>query len=71
MICGGGPIGWECRKEFHNLSDQELEMVSLEQLEQVEFERMKYNAFKVCNEFTLRIDGSPAQGGFMKAFLIG
>eukprot|EP00794_Sanderia_malayensis_P006466 gene6466-7199_t len=52
-ICDGGPIEWEYRKEFHNLSDQELEMMSLEDLEQTEFNRMKYNTFKVCDELKI------------------
>ena len=29
---------------------------------------MKYNAFKVCEELTCRIDWATAPGGFMKAF---
>ncbi len=29
---------------------------------------MKFNAFKVCHELTLRIDGAPAPNGFMKAY---
>lgn len=29
---------------------------------------MEYNAYKVCDELTLRIDGAPAPGGHMKAY---
>eukprot|EP00794_Sanderia_malayensis_P016501 gene16501-18141_t len=37
-------------------------------MEQHEYDRMKYNAFQVCEELTCRIDGAVAPGGFMKAY---
>ena len=42
--------------------------MTLEDLEESEHDRMKHNAFKVCEELTCRIDGATAPGGFMKAF---
>ena len=43
----------------------------LEELEECEHQRIEYNAFKACDEITLRTDGAPALGGYMKAFTSG
>jgi hypothetical protein len=37
--------------------------MSFEELENSELERMKFNAFKVCNELMFRIEAVPAPGG--------
>ena len=39
----------------------------LEELERHELERMKFNAFKVCDELTSRMDGAPKLNGFIKS----
>lgn len=67
-ICDGGPIQWEYKECYEGLSGEQLDGMTLEELEESEHQRMKYNAFKVCDEITLRTDGAPAPGGYMKAF---
>ena len=42
--------------------------MTLEEPEKSEHDRMKHNAFKVCDELTDRIIGAPAPDGFMKAY---
>ena len=41
--------------------------MTLEELERNKLERMKFNAFKVYNELTSRIDDAPMLNGFMKS----
>lgn len=67
-ICDGSPIVWEYKECYDGLSDEQLDQMTLEELEESEHQRMEYNAFKVCDEITLRTDGAPAPGGYMKAF---
>jgi hypothetical protein len=67
-ICDGGSIPWEHKTPYEGISDEELASMTLEELEESEHAHMKYNAFKVCDELTCRIDGATAPGGFMKAF---
>ena len=44
-----------------------MQKMTFEELEPYELERMKLNAFQVCNELTSRIDGAPILNGFMKS----
>ncbi len=67
-ICDGGPIMWEYKKCYDGLSDEQLDQMTLEQLEESAHQVMEHNVFKVCDEITLRTDGAPAPGGYMKAF---
>ena len=67
-ICDSGPIMWEYKECYNGLSHEQLDQMTLEELEESEHQRMEYNAFKVCDEITLRTDGAPAPGGYMKAF---
>ena len=67
-ICDGGPIDWEYKQQYEGFSEDQLSQMSIEDLEKSELDRMKYNAYKVCDELTVRIDGAPAPGGQMKAY---
>ena len=67
-ICDGGPINWEYKEQYEGLTDADLLKMSYTELESCELDRMKFNAFKVCDELTLRIDGVPAPNGCMKAY---
>jgi hypothetical protein len=67
-ICDGGPIDWEYKQQYEGLSEDQLSQMTIEDLEKSELDRMKYNAYKVCDELTVRIDGAPAPGGHMKAY---
>jgi hypothetical protein len=67
-ICDGGPIDWEYKQQYEGLSEDQLSQMTIEGLEKSELDRMKYNAYKVCDELTMRIDGAPAPDGHMKAY---
>ena len=67
-ICDGGPIDWEYKEQYEGLCEDQLNEMSIEDLEKSELDRMKYNAYKVCEELTVRIDGAPGPGGYMKAY---
>lgn len=43
-------------------------MMTIEDLEKSELDRVKHNAYKVYDELTLRIDGAPSPCGNMKAY---
>ena len=68
-ICDGGSIEWEELKEFEGLDEGTIANMSMADLEEHEHTRMRKNAFGVCKELTLRMDGATAPGGFLKAFV--
>ena len=43
--------------------------MSFEEVETCELSRMKYNAFKVCEEASQRVDGGVAPGGYIKGWV--
>ena len=67
-LCDGGSINWEYKEQYEGLSDNDVQKMPYAELESHELDRMKFNAFKVCDELTMRIDGAPAPNGFMKAY---
>ena len=67
-ICDGGALIWEYKSSYEGLTEEQISAMSFDELEKGEHDRMKYNAFKVCEELTYRIDGATAPGGFMKAY---
>ena len=67
-ICDGGPLNWEYKRQYEGLSDEQLGSMTYEELEHNELERMKCNAFKVCDELSLRIDGAAGPNNYMKAY---
>ena len=42
---------------------------TVENFQNYETERMKYNAFEVCDEVASRVHGAVASGGFLKPFV--
>ena len=50
------------------LTDKQIEEMSLAEIEDTELKRMEYNAFKVCDDLTCRIDGAPVPNGYMKSY---
>lgn len=48
-ICDGGPIDWEYKEQYGGLSEDQLNEMSIEDLEKSELDRMKYNAYNVRN----------------------
>ena len=46
-----------------------MENMSFEEVETCELNRMKYNAFKVCEEVSQRVDGGVVPGGYIKEWV--
>ena len=67
-ICDGGALIWEYKSSYEGLTEEQISAMSFDELEKSEHDRMKYNAFMVCEELTYRIDGATAPGEFMKAY---
>jgi len=67
-ICDGGYLEWEHKKQFQGVAEEILEKLTTKELEELEEERMKFNAFKVCDEVTGRLDGAVAPDGYMHAW---
>ena len=44
-----------------------MQKMTFEELQRPELKRMKFNALKVCNELTSRMDGIPMLNGFVKS----
>ena len=42
--------------------------MSMNELEKHELQRMEYNAFKVCEELSMHIDGARDPGGYLKCY---
>ena len=56
------------KSSYEGLTEEQISAMTFDELEQSEHNRMKHNAFKVCEELTYQIDGATAPGGFMKAY---
>ena len=67
-ICDGGAILWEYKKPLEGLSENDIQKTSMNELEKHELQRMEYNAFKVCEELSMRIDGARGPGGYLKCY---
>ena len=46
-ICDGVPLEWEYRQQYEGLTDEQIEEMSLAEIEDIELKRMEYYAFKV------------------------
>ena len=49
-ICDGGALIWEYKSSYEGLTEEQISAMSFDELEKSEHDRMKYNAFKVCEE---------------------
>lgn len=67
-ICDGRYLNWEYRQKHFGLNETDINNLTIDELEKNETDRMKFNAFKVCEEVAQRIDGEVAPQGFMKAY---
>ena len=56
-------------KSLKEFLKEYLENMSFEEVETCELNKMKYNAFKVCEEVSHRVDGGVAPGGYIKAWV--
>ena len=68
-LCDGGSLQWEYRKMFERLSMEDIEELSSNDVEELELKRMKFNAFKVCEEVSQRLDGTTGPGGYLKSLV--
>ena len=57
------------RKKFKRIPNEDLESMSSKEDETCELNRMKHNAFKMCEEVSQRVDGGMARGGYIKAWV--
>ncbi len=67
-IYDGGAICWEHKTQFKGLSDEQVAAMTIQVVEESQYNGMKHNAYKVCEELTCRMDGATAPRGYMKAF---
>ena len=68
-ICDGGSLKWKYKTVFSDLTQDEVENLTANDITEKELEVMKFNAFKVCEEVKNRCDGATAPGGHLKAFV--
>ena len=68
-ICDGDSLKWKYKTVFSDLTQDEVESLTANDITEKELEVMKFNAFKVCEEVKNRCDGATAPGGYLKAFV--
>lgn len=61
----GETLNWEHYKRFENMSEEDIEALTLQDYEKLEKERMEKNAWKAAGELAERVDGEPAPHGFI------
>lgn len=59
----GGTLQWEKFRALDELSDEEVQRMGIEEIEQRESECMEKNAWHVAKELSLRVDDEPGPGG--------
>ena len=65
----GGSLQWAYRKMFERTSEEDIEELSSNNVEELELKRMKFNTFKVCEDVSQRLDGATSPGGYLKSFV--
>ena len=68
-VCDGGYLDFNYYPQFEGMSDEQLDRMSADDLEEYELKRMEKNALKVAAEVSSRIDGAPTIDGFMKSYV--
>ncbi|CAB3990802.1 Transient receptor potential cation channel subfamily A member 1 [Paramuricea clavata] len=68
-IADGGTIEWEYYEQFHDLTDEQVQNLSLKEYTEHEEARMKKNAWKVAVNVKIRLDDAPVLKEFVKAHL--
>jgi hypothetical protein len=67
-IVDGATLPWEKYPKFHNLSDDDISHLTLNDFEELEAQRMEKNAWYVTNELKDRIDGAPVFNEYISAY---
>ena len=50
-VCDGGALNWEHHKKmFEGLAADEIQSLTAQEIENLEADRMKFKAFRVCEE---------------------
>ena len=68
-LVDGGSLKWEYYEQYHDLEEDDLKRMSAKELEDLENDRMKKNAWRVAEEVRLSIHGEPAPNGFLGAIV--
>ena len=68
-IADGGTIEWEYYEQFHDLTDEQAQNLSLKEYTEYEEARMEKNAWKVAVDVENRLDDAPVLKEFVKAHL--
>ena len=68
-ICDGSYLQWEHQEKYHGLTEDEVPTLSTDDLEKNELERLKFNAIKVCEQVSYRIEGAAVPDGYLKSFV--
>lgn len=68
-IADGGTIEWEYYEQFHDLTDEQAQNLSLKEYTEHEEARMEKNAWKVSVDVENRLDDAPVLKEFVKAHL--
>ena len=63
----GGSLKWEYYEQYHGLEEKDLKRMSAKELEELENDQMKKNAWRVV--VRLRIDCEPAPNSFLSAIV--
>jgi len=66
-LVDGASLHWEYHECYHGLTEEDLRVMSKNELEKFEDERTMNNAWRVAEEVRIRIDGEPAPKGFLSA----
>ena len=67
-VIDGGTIKWDYFPRFDDLSDEEVQNMTLESYEQYEDNRMERNAWRVAQDVASRIDDAPVLSSYIKSF---
>ena len=67
----GDSLNWEYKNKSKVPASVNATTVTTAELEALELERMKFNAFKVAKEVAERIDCAPVTNGYMTSFVSG
>ena len=61
----GETLNWEHYKRFENMSEEDIEALTVQDYEKLEKERMEKNPWKAAGVLAERVDGEPAPHGFI------
>ena len=68
-LCNGGALDWEHKKMFEGLVVDEIQSLTAQEIGNLEADRMKLNAFRVCEEVSFPLKGDTGPGGYLKSYV--